>query len=269
MGQTPSRKSTQPGLGQVKGEPRRTTVRPRDEAPASGPPQGVTAISSDTPPPQSGLADRKHTPPTQTKWFTPPPEGSFRNPSPEPPPWTRHPTAKVPPTRDERDLRDERDEDEKREERDARAKREERAKRSTAPAPKRTASATPAAKRASSAPPRRSVPPKRASVAPKAASGPPKRIKKERVSIRVDDVGDGGVAIVADGSGLGPNMVPRVLRSKQELAAAPMDHREGFVLALIDGNTTVQGVVDVSGMDDGEVTTILQRLRRLGIIAIR
>jgi hypothetical protein len=62
--------------------------------------------------------------------------------------------------------------------------------------------------------------------------------------------------------------VPRVLRSTGELALAPLDHREGFVLSLVDGQTTVQALIDVASMPDGELIAVLQRLRRLGIITL-
>jgi hypothetical protein len=68
----------------------------------------------------------------------------------------------------------------------------------------------------------------------------------------------------------GPSqVVPRLLRSREEIAAAPIDHRAGFLLAHIDGGTTIQGLVDIAGMTEAEVHEILDRLRRLGIVAIR
>ena len=62
--------------------------------------------------------------------------------------------------------------------------------------------------------------------------------------------------------------VPRVLRSNGELAQAPLDHREGFVLSLIDGGTSVQVLMDVAGMPDSELIAVLQRLRSLEIITL-
>lgn len=62
--------------------------------------------------------------------------------------------------------------------------------------------------------------------------------------------------------------VPRVIRSRLELAAAPIDHREGFVLAHIDGETSIQGLIDVAGMPDDDVLSVLQRLRHLGLITL-
>lgn len=62
--------------------------------------------------------------------------------------------------------------------------------------------------------------------------------------------------------------VPRTVRSRAEVAQAPLDHREGFILSFIDGHTTVQAIIDVAGIPDGEVIVVLQRLRRLGIITL-
>lgn len=62
--------------------------------------------------------------------------------------------------------------------------------------------------------------------------------------------------------------VPRVLGATGDLAQAPLDHREGFVLSLVDGHTPVQALIDVAGMPDGELIAVLQRLRRLGIITL-
>lgn len=62
--------------------------------------------------------------------------------------------------------------------------------------------------------------------------------------------------------------VPRVLGATGDLVQAPLDHREGFVLSLVDGQTTVQALIDVAGMPDGELIAVLQRLRRLGIITL-
>jgi hypothetical protein len=62
--------------------------------------------------------------------------------------------------------------------------------------------------------------------------------------------------------------VPRVQKSCAELAQAPLDHREGFVLSLIDGGTTVQALIDLAAMPDGELIVVLQRLRHLEIITL-
>ena len=63
--------------------------------------------------------------------------------------------------------------------------------------------------------------------------------------------------------------IPRIVKSKAEIAAAPIDNRAGFLLAYIDGSTTVQGLVDIDVMAETEVHEIVHRLRLLGIVAIR
>lgn len=72
-----------------------------------------------------------------------------------------------------------------------------------------------------------------------------------------------------DAVNLAGRAVPRITKTKPEIAAAPIDHRAGFLLAHIDGKTSVQGLVDIAGMPEDEVHETLERLRRLGIVAIR
>lgn len=110
----------------------------------------------------------------------------------------------------------------------------------------------------------------------RAPSAPPVEIgqkekgpaRSKRVSIREDNLGS-RVGTVGDAVNASGRTVPKLLKSKAEIAAAPIDHRAGFLLAHVDGVTTVQGLVDVTGMPEEEVDTILDRLRRLGIVALR
>jgi len=132
-------------------------------------------------------------------------------------------------------------------------------------------SRAPEPKPVSSKPPRRSAttrPPPQA----RPASIPPPRsarpAKSARASIRVDDVG-AAVKSGADAVSVSGRQVPKIVRTKDEIAAAPIDHRAGFLLAHIDGVTSVQGLVDIAGMPENEVHEILDRLRRLGIVTIR
>jgi len=90
--------------------------------------------------------------------------------------------------------------------------------------------------------------------------------KSARMSIREDNV---GAAVKADAIHGGSRAVPKILKTKAEIAAAPIDHRAGFLLAYIDGVTTVAGLVDICGMPVDQVNEILDRLRRLGIVAVR
>jgi hypothetical protein len=84
------------------------------------------------------------------------------------------------------------------------------------------------------------------------------------MSIREDNLGS-FVHRAPDAS----RVVPKLVKTRAEIAAAPIDHRAGFLIAHIDGVTTVQGLVDIAGMPEEEVQEILERLRRLGIVALR
>jgi hypothetical protein len=103
---------------------------------------------------------------------------------------------------------------------------------------------------------------------PSSASPSGRPARSARASIRVDDVG-AAVKSGADAIGVVSRQVPKIVRTKAEIAAAPIDHRAGFLLAHIDGVTSVQGLVDIAAMPENEVHEILERLRRLGIVALR
>jgi hypothetical protein len=86
---------------------------------------------------------------------------------------------------------------------------------------------------------------------------------------KVGNVGNVGNAGSAAAVGVAGRGIPKIVKSKDEIAAAPIDHRAGFLLAHIDGVTTVQGLIDIAGMAEEDVHAILERLRRLGIVTIR
>lgn len=91
-----------------------------------------------------------------------------------------------------------------------------------------------------------------------------RRARSSRPSVRVDDVGDLAVAIASKVVRSG---APRLVKSRAELTEAPIDHRDAFVISLLDGKMSVPAIVDVSGMPEAEIVTILERLVRLGIVA--
>ena len=93
-----------------------------------------------------------------------------------------------------------------------------------------------------------------------------RRPRTSRPPVRVDDVGDVAVAIAGRHFRAVPVAAPRLLKTRAELSAAPIDHRDAFVLSLLDGKTSAQGVVDLAAMPDGEVMGILERLATLGIV---
>ena len=92
-----------------------------------------------------------------------------------------------------------------------------------------------------------------------------RRPRTSRPPIRVDEVGDVAVAIATKAS---HTSAPRLLKSRRELSDVPIDHRDGFVLSLIDGKMNIQAIIDISGMPGSEIVAILERLRRLGIISL-
>ncbi len=71
---------------------------------------------------------------------------------------------------------------------------------------------------------------------------------------------DGGIALAG---------VPRLVAPPERLKALPLDHKAGFVLACIDGESTVQTLIDVSGLPPVEVVHTLERLVELGIVLVR
>lgn len=91
------------------------------------------------------------------------------------------------------------------------------------------------------------------------------RTRPSRPPIRIDDVGDAAVAIASRRFTVS---TPKLLKTRGELTDAPIDHRDAFVLSLIDGTMTYQVLVDVSGMPEAEITRILDKLARLGIVSL-
>jgi hypothetical protein len=88
---------------------------------------------------------------------------------------------------------------------------------------------------------------------------------RRRRALRVDDVGKRAVS-GATTAKIEGGVIPR--RLKQKVESAPIDHRDAFVLSLIDGGTKVSAILDVAGMPEAEVLAILVRLKRLGIITL-
>jgi hypothetical protein len=62
--------------------------------------------------------------------------------------------------------------------------------------------------------------------------------------------------------------IPVLIVGAERLRATKLDARAGFLLALIDGITSVEGMLDLSGMPAEETLDVLEDLRRRGIIAL-
>jgi hypothetical protein len=63
--------------------------------------------------------------------------------------------------------------------------------------------------------------------------------------------------------------VPVVVASPEKLRAEQLDARAGFVLSMIDGVTTVESLLDVSGMSADETLAILEDLNLRAIVDFR
>jgi hypothetical protein len=63
--------------------------------------------------------------------------------------------------------------------------------------------------------------------------------------------------------------VPIVIVPRAQLQWLSIDHRAGFILSLIDGSSTLEMVVDVSGMQRLDALRILQELVQQRIVAFR
>jgi hypothetical protein len=63
--------------------------------------------------------------------------------------------------------------------------------------------------------------------------------------------------------------VPVVVADADHLLAAQLDGKTGFVLSLIDGVTTVECLLDLSGMTADETLGMVKDLRLRGIVVLR
>jgi hypothetical protein len=69
---------------------------------------------------------------------------------------------------------------------------------------------------------------------------------------------------------LGPlSRVPHVVVPREQLRWLSIDHRAGFVLSHVDGVSSLEMILDVSGMPTLDVLRILHRLLQERIIAVR
>ncbi len=62
--------------------------------------------------------------------------------------------------------------------------------------------------------------------------------------------------------------VPVVVIGAERLREIPLDHRSGFLLSLLDGSTSVEELLDVSGMTTEATLAILDALRLQGVIEL-
>jgi len=69
-------------------------------------------------------------------------------------------------------------------------------------------------------------------------------------------------------SGFSLESVPVVAMSPTEILTLPLDARSGFLLARIDGTSTLQTLLDVSAMPASEAMSLLEELLGLGAVRL-
>lgn len=67
---------------------------------------------------------------------------------------------------------------------------------------------------------------------------------------------------------LARSAVPRMCMAAAELVALPLDHRSGFLLSHIDGQRSVEEIIDVSHLSADDTLEVLSALVALRAIAI-
>lgn len=66
----------------------------------------------------------------------------------------------------------------------------------------------------------------------------------------------------------GLGRVPQLAMAREQLRWLSLDHRTGFVLSLVDGHSTVDELLDMSGMNDLDALRILVDLVQQKVIAV-
>jgi len=63
--------------------------------------------------------------------------------------------------------------------------------------------------------------------------------------------------------------VPRVAVAAVDLGKLTLDHRAGFVLTFVDGVSTIDTILDASGLPRLELLRILRDLVQAGVVAVQ
>ena len=75
-------------------------------------------------------------------------------------------------------------------------------------------------------------------------------------------------AVLAPGLPLVSRAVPVLLVDRSEMSRLPMDPRTAFLLCHIDGVQSLEEILDVCAMPEAEAFELIERLRRMGVIAL-
>ena len=60
--------------------------------------------------------------------------------------------------------------------------------------------------------------------------------------------------------------IPRLAKSRDEIAKLPIDHRGGFLLGFIDGNQTLEEILDICAMPTTDALGLIEGLQAMGVI---
>lgn len=82
--------------------------------------------------------------------------------------------------------------------------------------------------------------------------------------VRVDDFGGAAMKIASRNRHAS---APRLAKAKLDASKAPLDSQSAYLLSLIDGGTTIEGLADITGIPAERVAQIIERLERLGFVA--
>jgi hypothetical protein len=66
---------------------------------------------------------------------------------------------------------------------------------------------------------------------------------------------------------LGPlSRVPRIAVASKALGGLALDHKAGFVLSLVDGSSSLETILDASGLPQLEVLRVIEDLVARGVL---
>lgn len=62
--------------------------------------------------------------------------------------------------------------------------------------------------------------------------------------------------------------VPVLARAQEEIVKMPLDHRAGFFLTHVDGESNLETILDLVPLPEGEVLALVESLVALGVIRL-
>src|SRR5205085_12231403 len=62
--------------------------------------------------------------------------------------------------------------------------------------------------------------------------------------------------------------IPVLAREQDEIVRMPLDHRAGFFLAHVDGESTLETILDLVPLPESEVLALVESLVALGVIRL-